>query len=308
MPKLSIIIPSRNELSNLCFTLQGIMNEFLDTGIDYEVIAVLNLCSDQDHESLKKFTHVLNTGRLKVLRYDEKPSCWGARQFGVDASQGSHLMFLDSHVLPYLGAYRGAYEYIQTFDGALHLGVNTFLNVPWSIGYQYVWQPNKFWGAWTHQKPDPPDYHILSSGFAGTLYPRHVWDEIGGLNPHFRTYGGAECYLDLKAWMFGFEVRCHPDYALYHLALRRGYQWSNDDVWFNGMLAAHIIAGSEAVDLVHARYAELCNDVPRYLKKLGELRMEAEEAAALERKRILKCARYSADEILGRQFVLKKTG
>ena len=306
MKDLSIIIPSRNELPQLLFTIQGVMDEFEGSGVDYEILAVLNLCSNHDHDVIQKFLWPIRNGILRILRFDSVGSCWLARRHGVAESSGRHLLFLDSHVLPHTGSYLGAYNYAKCFNGALHLGMNTFLNHPSAIGYQYIWVPEKFWGEWSIKKPEPPYHQILGSGFAGTLYSRAVWDAIGGLNPNFRTYGGAELYLDLKTWMFGFEVRCHPDFWLRHLAIKRGYNWSNNDAWFNTMLAAYIVAGPEAARLTHGRFQSLCDGQKQYLDKLDDLFHEAITLGSDERAHVVRQARYTAEEILDRPFVLRK--
>ena len=48
MTKVSVIIPSRNELTNLLWTLQGLALELAD--VDAEVLIVLNACKDVEEQ------------------------------------------------------------------------------------------------------------------------------------------------------------------------------------------------------------------------------------------------------------------
>jgi len=272
--EVSIIIPSRNEFKNLIWTLQGLQLELQD--VDYEIIVVLNQCEEKEQERLLKYWPV-STGRLKVLAYDEKPSCWQARNFGASQARGDYLLFCDSHVLLTPGSLRGALKYHREFKGILHFGINYWLDHPERTLFQYKWQPQKFWGAWTRIKPEPPDYRILMSGLAGTMIDRSIFQELGGFHPALGIYGGGEPYLDLKTQMHGYQVRCHPDYQLYHLAERRGYCWNNDDLWRNFMIASYALGGNEYLKPVYDHYHDVCNGHQKYIDRLNELQDEAIE-------------------------------
>ena len=296
---LSVIIPSRNELKNLLWTLQGLQLEL--SGTDSEVIVVLNQCDQSETERLSKFWPA-KTGWLKILQYDEKPSCWQARNAGAERAEGKYLLFLDSHVMPKPGAFVGALEYHRCFTGVLHFGVNYWLEHPVRTLYQYKWQPHKFWGSWTRRKPDSPDYRILMSGMTGAMVDKMAFENIGGFHPALGIYGGGEPYLDLKSQMFGYEARCNPAFQMYHLTERRGYAWNNDDLWRNFMIAAWALGGEYALAPLYANYVRCSKGVPRYLERLEELKVEAIDLAEIDRLDTMRLAKHTLTDVLNRHF------
>lgn len=276
---LSVVIPSRNELQNLLWTLQTLQLELRD--VDAEVVVVLNQCDEVEHERLAKLWPA-QTGWLKVVRYDDKPSCWQARNAGIQASDGQHIMFMDSHAMVRPGDLVQALEYHQGFDGLLHLGVNWWMDHPARTVYHYKWRPDKFWGDWTRIEPVPPDYHILMAGMH-FMVDCDTLAAIGGFHPALGIYGGGEPYVWLKAQRLGYDTRCVPDWQVYHLAEKRGYSWNQADLWRNFMVAAWAVGGEEALNPLVAHYRELCGENEEYLASLARLRAEAVELAEDDR-------------------------
>lgn len=307
---LSVIIPCRNEFKNLLWTLQGIQAEAHLGACDLEIIVVLNKCDDADHERLSKSWPV-RAGWVKVVRYDEKSSCWQARNAGASIAEGEYLAFLDSHVMFRPGSLQAGLNYCQAmhpelvpwlpyhpeFKGILAFAMNYWLDHPARTLYQYKWQPHKFWGSWSRQKPEAPDYRILMSGM-NLMIDRDVFEEIGGFHPALGIYGGGEPYIYFKTQMFGYEARCVPEVQLYHLAEKRGYAWTNDDLWRNFMIAAYAIGGEAALAPLYANYEQCCKGVKRYLYRLDQLRDEAVNLAEADRLWTRQNAKKTFQEVL----------
>lgn len=291
--KISVIIPSRNEMKNLLWTLQCVQNG-LD-GTDYEMIPVLNLCENGDVEKLEKYWPSRN-GTMKAIRYDDKPSCWQARNAGAAVAEGKYLLFLDSHVAFQEGAIRALLDFHEGWKGIAHLPLCYWLeeNRP---NYGYVWKPEKFWGNWTRQMPDPP-YDVPLSGASSILIDRDVFEEIGGFHSSLGIYGGGETYLDLKVQMFGYKVRVAVGYKLFHMTEKRGYAWNKKDFQRNFMLSAYALGGYKYLDPLYDVYFEDCRKNEVWENAMVELREEAIAIAQDDRDFIEANAEFTLDEVI----------
>ena len=87
-PTISIIIPAHNEENYISKTLQSIKNQ---TSSDYEVIVVLNGCTDDTANVLKEF----KSDKLKILSLP-KANVSRARNYGAGNAEGEILLFLDA--------------------------------------------------------------------------------------------------------------------------------------------------------------------------------------------------------------------
>lgn len=298
--KLSVVIPTRNEFTNLKFTVQSLIDT-LDPAMDddYEIICGFNLADNKDFEYFAKLWWT-GAGRVKVLRYDEGPSCWQTRQRCAEKAQGDYIFWCDSHVIVRGDDLVRAIKWHEGWKGTLKFGLNYMLDAPFRTLYQYKWRPEKFWGDWSRELPSPPDYRIMASGTHG-LIDRDVFFDIGGLHSALGIYGGGEPYLDFKTHMFGYEIRCKPEFQVWHLAEKRGYSWNQQDFWRNFMIASYAIGGDEALEPLYATYFEKCKDNDDWLANLYKLKDEAIMLASHDRQWIEQNASISYQQVL-REF------
>lgn len=296
--KLSIIIPSRGEFTNLKFTMQSMIDKLLGPfGVgEFEILAGMNFPTDVEWAWLHKLAWT-KLGVIVPVRQDEVASCWQTRNACMKVAKGDYLFFADSHIITKADSLVRAIEWHKGWKGMLKFGNNYMLEVPYRVCYQYRWQPEKFWGAWSRVAPESPDYHIMMGG-SHHMTDRSVYEEIGGWNPHLGIYGGGEPYMDFKMQMFGYPIRCYPEFQVYHLAERRGYAWNNDDLWRNFMVAAWAIGGEEAIAPLVANYTKACKGVERYLDRLVELKAEAQSLAEPDRVWIAEHAKRTWRDVL----------
>ena len=292
--EVSVIIPSRNELKNLKWTLQAAMADLEHR--DYELIVVLNRCNPDDKEHLERYWP-FKTGRGQVIDYNDKPSCWQARNVGAAAATGKYLLFLDSHVIPSPGSFDRLIDFHEGWKGVAHCALNYWLEPHAKTLYGYAWRPEKFWGNWTRHKPKPPDYKIPMSGTSSSLIDRELFEEIRGFHPAFGIYGGGEAYIDIKVQMWGHDVRMHPDNYLWHLTETRGYNWNNQDLKRNFMIAAYALGGNHYLAPVFDHHWKACKGVEKYEQTLIELRDEAIELATEDLEFVEANAKYTLPEI-----------
>jgi glycosyltransferase involved in cell wall biosynthesis len=293
--KVSVIIPSRNEHKNLLWTLQAAMADL--EGIDFELIPVLNMCDPAEREALEKYWP-FQKGRGKVVVYDEKPSCWQARNAGADAATGRYLLFLDSHVIPKAGSFRGLIDFHDGWKGVAHCALNYWLEPEERALYGYSWQPDKFWGNWTRHKPEFPDYRVPLSGTSSSLIDREVFIEVGGFHPGLGIYGGGETYIDLLVQRFGYSVRMHPRFRLWHLTEKRGYAWNNEDFRHNFMLAAMVLGGEKWLDRVAEHHIKCNKGVEKYDRNTRKMREDVLAEGTPMHEWVNERAKYTLDEVI----------
>ncbi|MDP3734574.1 MAG: glycosyltransferase [Nanoarchaeota archaeon] len=87
-PSVSIIIPAHNEEKYLSKTLHSIQQQ---TNKDYEVLVVVNGCTDTTEEILKN----INDDAIRVLSL-AKPNVSRARNYGAGKAKGEILVFVDA--------------------------------------------------------------------------------------------------------------------------------------------------------------------------------------------------------------------
>jgi len=96
-PKVSIILPARNEEDNIAECLSCLVGQTYE---DYEIIVVDDNSEDRTAALAREF--VSSDPRVKLLQSGPVPSSWNGKQFacnrGVSASSGDLLFFTDADV------------------------------------------------------------------------------------------------------------------------------------------------------------------------------------------------------------------
>lgn len=91
-PYFSIIVPAYNEEKYIEKTLSSIKNSSVQ---DFEIIIVLNGCTDDTEKKIKIFTKNNQQNSLKYFSLPEA-NVSKARNYGVEFAQGKVLIFLDA--------------------------------------------------------------------------------------------------------------------------------------------------------------------------------------------------------------------
>jgi glycosyltransferase involved in cell wall biosynthesis len=134
---LSVIIPLCNEMPQVAFTVQGMIEE-LEGFCEYEIILVDNMSHHHVDITAGERTYpafsrnyfykqdtgrIMSTwfyrkGKIKYFQYDEKQGHWNAKNFGISKSKGKYLFFLDAHCIMKRDSVRKMLEFSRYYEGA----------------------------------------------------------------------------------------------------------------------------------------------------------------------------------------------
>lgn len=310
---LSIIIPCRAEQWNvLAMTLQSIQEEasLIDS---WECIVVFNNGPGECVEAEAKFmhSHFRLYGNFRHVNIST-PGAWKARNAGTVTSVGKYLYFGDSHLI--LG--RDIFtNLIKTFESIKQSGVNIgqlhsrlgWLSGVHSRDLMTKYKPRikeKFWGNWSKDNVD--EAHAICMSGISYIVEREVLLKLQGWNEHFKSYGGGETSIDLKTWMFGYEVWVEPSVHVWHLAQRRGYTWDNDILWYNFLLAAYTIGGHKWLMNQRENYSRFLHErhegnvLVTYMRNLDKMCDEVIVVGKEERNFIGNKAKYTLDYLMAK--------
>jgi glycosyltransferase involved in cell wall biosynthesis len=147
--ELSVIIPFCNEVPQVVFTIQSVIEE-LEGFCEYEILAIDNMsswylnCQTDTNVLLKKTTvgensrsfpvrqrsyfkappgskrdgntintHFFKTKQCRYIIYDDKLGHWNAKNKGIEESQGKFLLFLDAHCVMKRDSLRNMVEFLR---------------------------------------------------------------------------------------------------------------------------------------------------------------------------------------------------
>ncbi len=112
---ISIIIPAYNEEGRLEATLSGYLS-FFDKKHDFEIIVVLNGCTDNTFDVVSRF---LPSEKLKYMTFDRKIGKGGAVMAGFRAASKEHLGYVDADGSTKPEDFLDLFRQMNGFDGII---------------------------------------------------------------------------------------------------------------------------------------------------------------------------------------------
>ncbi len=301
-PDISIIIPARNEHPMATWTLQAMWDQLERSHLTWETILVDNLSDDGTADFIKdRWWHA--RGLHKTVHYEERGSCWQARNLGLRVAEGRLLFFFDAHVLigpDFFESMVEALEEAEVVFAPLRIFSDKRENTMYgySLGAGCHHMRSKFWGSWTRQKPSVDPYPIPMSGTAA-MGVRADWiRSFGGWPPALGLYGGGEQWISLLTWMLGGRCLMDPRVYFYHWNEKRKYPMDgwNEQHHFNKAFVAYALGGDRWLDF-HTE-AELQKHDAAYHDEWVGIALEAKSAAELARRFVKQSAKFTLDEVL----------
>jgi len=277
MVDISVIIPFCNELPQVAFTVQAMIEE-LDGLCKYEIILVDNMshenitvkAGEREYPAFSRNyfyngatgqrmnTWFFRKGIVKHYIYDEKQGHWNAKNHGIEKSSGEYLFFLDAHCVMKRDSMKYLWEFLRTTTekvGGAHAYINYMLDSRCleyrperkTLGYQFCSHQNDIIQSNGRRIPKmkTKPYQVCVMSTCGMMIPRKVIEELGPWNKELGIYGGGESYMNWKQATCGYGQWIVPQAWCWHFADKRGYSWNYRDFVRNSFIAAYCIGGEE---------------------------------------------------------------
>jgi len=179
-PKVSIIVPARNEESTIAPAMQSLMC------VDYsavEVLAVNDRSSDGTGRILTAIAEQ-HPGKLKVLHVEELPEGWLGKTHAMGLAarnaEGEWLLFTDADVAQSPDVLRRAIGYAEKVSVDHLVVMPTMLTLDWGERMMIALFQSLFIFAQRPWKVSDPNARDFIGVGAFNLIRRNVYDAVGG--------------------------------------------------------------------------------------------------------------------------------
>ena len=235
--KLTIGMATYDDAEGLWATIQA-LRLYHDLH-DCEIVVVDNHPDSPHGIECKKYVESWASGWCRGARYIAMPENTGTTQPRnkiFEVARGENVLVMDSHVFIAPGAIRQLIDWYDSHpdSGDLLSGPMLYDDLRnYSTQFNNVWGEDAMWGKWgTDLRADSKDavpwkpfpggvneFEIFSMGLGLFSCRRDKWL---GFNPHFRGFGGEECYIHEKFRKAGRKCWCLPFLRWNHRFIRVG--------------------------------------------------------------------------------------
>ncbi|MGM7719632.1 glycosyltransferase family 2 protein [Metabacillus sp. Hm71] len=231
-PLISIIFPTKNEGENVRLTLDSLFST--QTKHEFEVIVVDDGSTDGCCSFLKTYQ---NNDRVKLIP-TKGIGAANARNLGAEKASGEYLIFCDTHLqFENWWIDRIIETLISEKSDAISPGIAD-MDHPDSIGYGQTLSP-KLETRWNSKQHSLFETAVLPGGCLAIT--RTVFDNVGGFEAGFKTWGHEDVELSIKLWLFGYRCHVLPEVTILHLFRKKHpYIVRNNDVYYNLLRMAYL--------------------------------------------------------------------
>ncbi|WP_404332381.1 glycosyltransferase family 2 protein [Mesobacillus maritimus] len=258
-PYISIIFPAKNEGDNVKTTLDSLFS--VQTSFPFEVIVINDGSTDQCCDFLK----IQKNNNISLIEADGVGVA-NARNLGAQNAVGEYLFFCDAHLeFEDWWIDRLLEPLLANKTDAVAPAIASF-EKPNFIGYGQTLKFN-LRIKWNEQQSDLFETAILPGGcFA---ISKEVFDNVGGFETGFRTWGHDDIELSIKLWLFGYRCHCQPQVKILHLFRKaHPYKVSYNDVYYNLLRMAYSHFTQERIQkckklILHGKAEQIESEVIR---------------------------------------------
>lgn len=229
--KISIIFPVRNEGKNVKMTLDSLFTA--KTSCSFEVIIVNDGSVDHCCEFLKNYSKKDNITLIET----EGIGAANARNEGAKVAKGDYLIFCDAHLQFQDCWLENLIEPLKNSKtDAVSPAIGSIENDDF-IGYGQTLKSN-LRIKWNEKAVGLSETAVLPG--ACLAIKKDVFEEVGGFEKGFQTWGHEDVELSIKLWLFGYRCHVLPSVKINHLFRRElPYKVNYEDVYYNLLRMAY---------------------------------------------------------------------
>lgn len=213
-PKVSIIIPVYNQLK---FTRQCIETVWETCkNQNYEIIVIDDCSTDETPQYLESVK-----SKVRLYRNKQNQGFLLNVNFAASQAKGEYIVLLNNDTIPQEGWLEALLEPFELYEkvaavGAFMIFPNNMVLEACSI----VFSDGSGWNYGRGDNPDSSRYNFIRetdyvSG-GGMIVPKKIWDELGGLDPHYCPAYYDDIDFCFRARKAGYKILYTPFSKIIH--------------------------------------------------------------------------------------------
>lgn len=240
--ELSIILPCRNEDKLIIDTVYSVITNRTD--VSYEVIVVDDGSIDGCCNSLRTgLRHTCDYYNVKIVTNQKPLGACKARNIGVlnSSSKSGYICFCDAHTFFEPNWLDKIMEcLLNNNDTIVTAGIADSTN-PNMCGYGATLNMDEikdhFHPLWL-SKPNNITEVPFSLGGCMAM-SKQLFNNIGGFDEGFQTFGNEDVELSIRAWLFGYKILATPFTKVNHVfRTKNPYPISQNNIDYNNLRIA----------------------------------------------------------------------
>jgi glycosyltransferase involved in cell wall biosynthesis len=228
---ISIIFPAKNEGVNVKATLDSLFS--VKTSYPFETIVVDDGSTDSCCNFISTYSQ---KDKIKLIRTNGVGAA-NARNIGANHAAGEVLIFCDSHLLFENGWMEGLVNPLEEGKtDAVTPGIASTVK-PEIAGYGQSLSPDLSI-KWNERQIGLFETAVVPGACLAIF--KKVFEDVGGFETGFKTWGHEDVELSIKLWLFGYHCHVNPDVTILHVFRTvHPYQIRMKEVYYNLLRMAY---------------------------------------------------------------------
>lgn len=232
---VSIIVPCKNEINNLNWTVDSIMKS--KNSLNFELIVVDDASMDLSTEFLRQDINK-NIYKDVILIKTNNIGAAQARNAGGKVARGKYLFFCDAHVKVPDGWLDSLVDTLRNSNASLVAPCIADISNTSAAGYGQTWD-NRLKVTWLTNNPKNVVEIPIACGCAFGI-TKEAFEKIHGFDKFFQVWGKEDEELCFKAWLYGYRTVVNPEVKVQHLFRpKHPYQVTMSNVTYNMLCLAY---------------------------------------------------------------------